>query len=198
MDALSQYSGRLERALEIAAVAHKDQLRKGTEVPYVVHPVHVGILLMKYGFGEDVVVAGLLHDVVEDTTVSADDIEASFGAAVARLVASVTEQKTEPSADGTPSKRPWRVRKEDQLRVLEGSCRDVAAIKAADALHNCQSTLRDLERRGTAAWERFRSPPEEQLWYMRSVARCVRSRLGEHPLVQELEQVIDRLAAFVT
>lgn len=190
------YSRTLDRALELAAEAHREQVRKGTGVPYVMHPVHVSILLMKHGFPEAVVVAGLLHDVVEDTNVSLESIEGAFGSEVAALVGSVTEIKTE-TAGGAEVRRPWRIRKEEQLLRLDAAPPLTAALKAADAIHNCESTLRELDRVGPEAWERFRAPPEDQLWYFRSIATRVRKRLGDHPIARELEATIERLAARV-
>src|SRR5439155_8577255 len=142
------YSRPLDEALALAATAHREQRRKGSDIPYIQHPVHVGILLLKHGFAEDVVIAGLLHDVVEDTSVGIEHIAGRFGAEVARLVGGVTEQK----ADEGGAERPWRVRKEEQLQHLQKADAPAAALKAADALHNCQTTLADVRAQGAAAW----------------------------------------------
>src|SRR5438477_6239669 len=126
---MATFSERLDRALIVAARAHRDQRRKGSDVPYVQHPAHVAILLLKCGLPEDVAIAGVLHDVVEDTDVSLDAIRAEFGDAVASLVDAVTEKKLEGAAP-----RPWRVRKEEQLAKIATASFEVAALKAADAL----------------------------------------------------------------
>jgi (p)ppGpp synthase/HD superfamily hydrolase len=195
---MKAYSRALDRALEVAAVAHRDQVRKGGKLPYVTHPVHVAILLLKYGFPEEVIIAGVLHDVVEDTDVTIGSIAEQFGNGVAVLVSQVTEQKLD-SIGGEP--RPWRARKEEQLRRLGQApmvlARNVAALKAADALHNCETTLRDVQTLGAAAWERFRAPAEEQLWYYGSLTSFVEAALGDHPLAQELRQTVDALARTV-
>jgi (p)ppGpp synthase/HD superfamily hydrolase len=193
------YSPALDRALALAARAHREQVRKGSSVPYILHPVHVAIILLKHGFPEEVAIAGVLHDVVEDCDVTPDEIRSSFGDAVAGLVLGVTETKEEEAPGTAPVARPWRVRKEEQLAHLARATPEGAALKAADSLHNCESTLADLggkdlaERRAT--WSRFNAPPEDQIWYYRAVARTVRDRLGDHPLARELEAAVERLAA---
>ena len=83
------FSPRYDAALILAAVAHRNQLRKGSDLPYIAHPVHVSVILIQHGFGEDMAIAGLLHDVVEDTDVPIEAICAEFGPEIARLVAAV-------------------------------------------------------------------------------------------------------------
>ena len=101
-------------------------------VPYIVHPMHVAMILRTHGFDEDLVIAGLLHDTVEDCAIDPAAIEAQFGPGVGALVGAVTEQKTD--ADG--ERRPWRDRKLDQLAHLRTGDARIAALKCADALHN--------------------------------------------------------------
>jgi hypothetical protein len=113
---------------------------------------------------------------------------------VAELVAAVTETKTEASSDPV---RPWRVRKEEQLAHLAQATREVAALKAADALHNCHSTLRDLDESGPVAWQRFNAPARDQAWYYRSIAEHVGERLGDHALARELREAAFELASRV-
>jgi (p)ppGpp synthase/HD superfamily hydrolase len=187
------YSPLLDRALALSASAHRHQVRKGSDVPYIQHPVHVAILLLKHGFPETVVIAGLLHDVVEDTGTPLSAIEERFGPEVAALVNSVTEQKTD--GEGGPE-RPWRVRKEEQLAHLVHADAHGAALKAADALHNCRTTLADLSRVGLAAWARFKAPAGEQIWYYGRIAALCRDRLGPHPLCDELDEAVAGLARF--
>jgi (p)ppGpp synthase/HD superfamily hydrolase len=193
------YSDALDRALAFAARAHRAQVRKGGDVPYVQHPVHVAIILLKHGFPEHVSIAGLLHDVVEDCDVALDEVAREFGADVAALVAGVTEQKKDEGPAQAPAVRPWRVRKEEQLAHLARAEPFGAALKAADALHNCQTTLRDLEGRSDEerrrSWSRFNAPAADQVWYYREVARTVGERLGAHPLAAELTAAVERLAA---
>jgi (p)ppGpp synthase/HD superfamily hydrolase len=184
------YSERLDRALALAARAHRDQVRKGSDIPYLQHPAHVAIVLLKAGAPEDVAVAAVLHDVVEDTGVSLDAIRAEFGDAVAAIVDAVTETKSE----GSGKTRPWRTRKEEQLAKLARGPREAALVKTADALHNCASTVRDVRTNGAAAWARFNAPRDEQIWWYRAIVSAVGARLGDHALVRELARMVDELA----
>mgnify|MGYP001205153280 FL=1 len=184
------YSPRYDEALKLAARAHRSQLRKGTDVPYIAHPVAVSVILIRHGFGEDLAIAGLLHDVVEDCGVPLAQIESAFGPAVARLVAAVSETKAEAGVE-----RPWEQRKAEQLERLRAAGPDVAALKAADALHNARSVLADLRESGPGVWSRFKRGAGPTLWYYREVLGGVRAWLGDHPLARELAAAIDDLAA---
>ena len=185
---MATFSPTLDRALAVSATAHRNQERKGSRVPYIIHPVHVAILLMRHDFPEEVIVAALLHDVVEDTTLTIEDIARDFGPEVARLVAAVSEQKLE----GTEL-LPWRHRKEAQLAHLKSADRHIAAIKTADALHNLRATLADLHRQGNQVWQRFRGSQTEHLWYYESLSEVLKSKLGDHPLSHELAHAISEL-----
>lgn len=189
------YSIVLERALAVAATAHREQVRKGSQVPYIMHPVHAAMILLKYQFPEEAVVAAVLHDVVEDTDVKLPFIEAEFGAAVARIVDDVSEKKVAPSVDGAPPvKLPWRTRKQEQLERLANADALAAAVKTADALHNCHSMLLDLAKQGAELWQRFRGTQEDQLWYYTAMAALLRQRLGGHPICDELDAAVAQLA----
>jgi (p)ppGpp synthase/HD superfamily hydrolase len=182
------YSERYNAALTLAAAAHQGQMRKGSDVPYIVHPVHVSTILLRHGFSEDVVIAGLLHDVVEDQDVPLADIEADFGFEVAEMVAVLTEQKREGDVE-----RPWEVRKQEALSELQRASPEAVAAKAADVIHNAHALAADLRRDGPVVWRRFKRGPEETIWYYRSVAEIVRSCWGTHPLCDELEGAIQDL-----
>jgi (p)ppGpp synthase/HD superfamily hydrolase len=183
------FSPRLDAALAFAARAHRSQVRKGTDVPYIVHPVQVSLILLRHGFDEDLAIAGVLHDTIEDCGASPDAIAAQFGDGVADLVLAVSETKQEGG-----QRRPWRARKEEQLAHLAAASARVAALKAADALHNAASTVADLHAHGPRAWARFNAGAEESLWYYREVARLCGERLGEHALAGELAAIVDEMA----
>jgi (p)ppGpp synthase/HD superfamily hydrolase len=182
---MTAYSQRYEAALILTARAHRHQNRKGSDIPYIVHPVHVSLILLRYGFAEDVVIAGLLHDVVEDQPVPLSDIEAQFGPEVAQMVASVTEQKQENGRE-----RRWEDRKREALDELSRASTETLAIKAADALHNTRVLAFDLRRMGPSLWSYFTRGPQGSLWYYRSLAEIVRKHLDAHPLVDELDEAI--------
>jgi (p)ppGpp synthase/HD superfamily hydrolase len=210
------YSGRLDEALVLAAAVHQVQVRKGTAVPYIIHPYQVALILDRHGWPEDVVVAGALHDVLEDAKcensefrqrlrtacpglIGAPDdeggfrralgehIREAFGGAVLEFVAHVTEDKW--SEQGM--RRPWKTRKLEQLETVKKAGREVAALKAADVVHNAQSIARDLRTMGASVMARFNAEPGEILWHYRSMAELVGTALGaDDPLARELAGVV--------
>jgi (p)ppGpp synthase/HD superfamily hydrolase len=213
----SKYSERIDTALRVAAAAHHEDVRKGTAVPYVMHPFHVGLILDRHGFAEDVVIAGVLHDVLEDPDYAAESVQSrlravcpplaeapveghgfkdafiahlqkAFGTAALELVEHVSERKLDESG----AKRPWRARKEDQLASLVSASEGVCALKAADCLHNLHALTRDVRANGAGTMDRFNASSEETVWYHQSVADAVAARLGaDQPLVVELRAVLD-------
>lgn len=185
---MAAFSARYDAALTFAARAHRDQLRKGTDIPYIAHPVHISILLIRHGFDEDLAIAGLLHDVVEDCGIALDTIAAQFGERVARLVGAVSEEKT---ADGV--ELPWEQRKQAKLAHLREGGRDVAALKAADAIHNARAISADLSLVGPSLWSRFKRGPEQTLWYYREILDGVRPWLDDHPIMVELTAAVEEL-----
>lgn len=217
----SAYSEKIDAALRLAAAAHYQDMRKGTEIPYAMHPFHVALILDRHGFGEEVVIAGLLHDVLEDprfeTRVVQDRLRSvfpalgpampgdprfidrvvgfianAFGSRVLELVVHVTEKK----ADASGERRPWRTRKEEQLAAMAGADADVCALKAADCLHNLRSVAREVREHGTDTLVRFRGGPDGSRWYYSGIVDRVVPTLGpDHPLSRELAQA---LAEFVS
>ncbi len=151
---------RLERAMRFAAQAHAGQLRKSSETPYFEHVAAVALILDRGGFSEDVVIAGLLHDVVEDTPTSFEHVASLFGATVSELVRHCSEVKT----DAHGKKRPWIDRKRDHLAALVEAPTDARAIILADKLHNLISIELDLQDR-RPVWTQFSALREKVLWY---------------------------------
>lgn len=187
------YSERYEAALILAAREHRAQNRKGTSIPYITHPVHVSLILARYGFSDQVVIAGLLHDIVEDQDYPLALIEAEFGDEVAEIVAALSEQKRDVM--GHP--RPWLERKQEGLEKLRRASLGAVAVKAADVLHNARALETDLRSEGAAVWGRFNADPLSSLWYYRSIAQIVRERLGDHPLTAELEEAVNALEPLI-
>lgn len=143
----------VDRALALAARWHAGQTRKGKDIPYIQHPVAVGMLLDRLGYDDEVIAAGLLHDVVEDAGVPIDEIARQCGPRVGALVAHCTEQKL----DASGTKRPWLERKADHLRLIAHAPPEARAILLADKWHNLFSTNADLDA-GEPVWSRFNAP----------------------------------------
>jgi len=182
---MNGYSERYDAALALAAGAHVGQTRKGSTVPYIVHPVHVSVILIRYGFPEDVAIAGLLHDVVEDQDYPLSDIEAQFGPAVADMVAAATERKREA---GQP--RRWEDRKREALDHIRHASADAVAVKAADVLCNARAMASALRQQGASVWNYFSRGPEQSIWYYRSLSDLARERMAGHPMLAELDEAV--------
>jgi len=187
------YSRAYEEALRLTIVAHREQRRKGSGLPYSIHPIHVSVILLRHGFATNVAIGGLLHDLVEDQDFDLEEIGQRFGPQVSEIVEALTEQKR--NEDG--ERRPWPVRKREALEKLEGASTEAAAVKAADALHNAESFREDLRRYGPDMWRHFNRGPEEQLAYYRRIASLSEEKLGSHPLVQELKDAVEGLATAI-
>lgn len=183
------FSARYDAALAFAAQAHRAQVRKGTTIPYIAHPFHVSLLLIRHGFSEDLAIAGVLHDVIEDCGVSPQQIEQLFGETVRRLIVAVSAPT---SADN--SELPWEERKRAQLELLRAGGPDVAALKAADAIHNARSILADYAAIGDQVWLRFKRGATSIIQHYQQVCRVIQDQLGEHPIALELAAAVDELS----
>lgn len=171
-------SSRFERALRWAAEGHRDQLRKGSGVAYLTHVVAVASALDRSGFTEDVVIAGLLHDLVEDTDATLDEVRERFGPFVAELVGYCSEVKL----DASGKKRPWEDRKRDHLAALANAPVEAKGIVLADKLHNLLSIQIDLEE-GREVWNLFNASRARVLGYYRaSLTACQ----GDDPRLSRL------------
>lgn len=171
--------------------AHGGQTRKGSDVPYASHLLGVASLVLEAGGDEDMAIAGLLHDTIEDTETTAPDIAATFGPRVAAIVEGCTDTDEMP-------KPPWRARKERYLAHLRSPATppDVLAVSRADKLHNARSMLMDCRALGDDFWIRFNADVGEQLWYLSSLVDIFTDRLPG-PMTDELRRVRDELAAVV-
>jgi (p)ppGpp synthase/HD superfamily hydrolase len=174
---------------------HRDQTRKGNDVPYVSHLLAVAALVLEYGGTEDQAIAGLLHDALEDQPdrTSTTEIATRFGDDVARIVAGCSDTTPDEMRHGRP---PWLLRKQRYLDHLEIVTEDVLLVSCADKLHNAQSILRDLRTLGAGTWARFNAGRDDQLWYLRSLAAVFARRLPGS-LADELARTvaeIERLA----
>jgi predicted enzyme related to lactoylglutathione lyase len=191
------YDDLYEEALRLAARAHRGQVRKGTDLPYITHPMQVSAVLLRHGFPTELAIAGLLHDVVEDQGIALGDIERRFGVQVAEIVATLSERKTEGEGDTWGETRPWQVRKEEAVDQIRRADAKAAAVKAADTLHNAQSIAFDLRCEGDIVWQRFTRGPDEMLSYYTQIVHVAREKLGDHALVRETAAAVQKLAQMV-
>lgn len=149
----------LHKAIEFAAVKHRDQKRKGSDTPYIVHPVEVMLFLTECGCSAETVAAGVLHDTLEDTETTLEELKENFGTAVAELVAAESEDKS----------KSWQERKQATIDSLKTAGRETKMICLADKLSNLQSMVYDFATVGDKLWSRFSADKEHVAWYYRGV-----------------------------
>jgi len=153
----------IHEAIIFATRKHAGQVRKGTEIPYITHPMEVMQILTASGCTEEVIIAGILHDVLEDTKTSPMEIMDLFGENILKLVAAESEDKS----------KTWKERKQatiDRLKVAE---KDVLNICFADKLSNLRSMAADKAAVGDKLWERFNASKQYIEWYYREIDRLV-------------------------
>ncbi len=178
------FSAVVNRALEIAAVAHEGHYRKnpGEKIPYVSHAVMVGYLLQKAGYDEDVVTAGILHDVLEDTHYPRERLIQEFGDQIVEWVEWVTERD---------KSLPWERRKENYLRQLMDAPPEAIAVAVADKIHNLQSILAAVKR-GEDIWGRFSRDRQTTLTNLEKVLKVAERHRGD-PLVSEFHDLVEQI-----
>jgi (p)ppGpp synthase/HD superfamily hydrolase len=186
------FSPLVERALRRAARAHRDHLRKASDLPYVTHLAGVALILARAGFDDEhVLAAALLHDVVEDTPCSLDELAAEFPPAVIEMVRALTERKYE--RDGR--RRSWIDRKQEHLAQVAAAPAAARAIVLADKLHNLGAMVYDLAA-GDELWSRFGAAPAQLLWYHRSMIDASAQNDPElQPLRDACNGLLDQVAA---
>ena len=165
-------SALIFHAIQFASAAHAGQYRKGTRVPYLIHPLRVSQVLVEAGCSEDLAVAAVLHDTVEDCFVTYDQIRRLFGENVSRLVESATEPDKSAS---------WEHRKQHTLHFLETASDEMLLLSIADKLDNIRSIREDLSLNGELAWTRFKRGRESQRWYYESLSEVFSTRMQSDP-----------------
>lgn len=155
---------RLDQAIKYAVDCHAGQRRKGSGRPYILHPLEVMTILNGMGADTDLLIAGLLHDTIEDTGATREDIRSRFGENVARLVTAHTEDKS----------RSWQERKSAAIEEVRQADRRLALLIMADKLSNLRSMERDFDAVGEKLWEYFHAPKDRQAWYYTEITGALK------------------------
>ena len=145
----------LEKAIHFATSKHAGQLRKGTTIPYIVHPLETMNILRAMNADTNLLIAGLLHDTVEDTDTTAEKIAEIFGTDVAALVNGHSQEKS----------KTWEERKTHAIKELAEASRRMKMLVMADKVSNLRSIAADYRAIGDELWKRFNAPVEKQAWY---------------------------------
>ena len=183
---------RVAKALALAVQAHDGQKRKGTDIPYVAHPMGVASIALDYGATEDQAIAALLHDVLEDGGPQfVSVIREGFGEAVLAIVEGCTDGV--PDAQGR--KADWKERKRSYLDHLETAADEIILVSGADKLHNARAIVSDLQSVGPTVFDRFSAGRDGTLWYYRQLAKIFSIRRA--PMAMQLDATVaemERLA----
>jgi (p)ppGpp synthase/HD superfamily hydrolase len=199
---ITGYSDRINHALAFAAKHHDQQVRKGTRLPYITHPANVAIILTRYGQDDDTVVAGILHDVVEDCVRDGwtretleSRIADKFGTHVLETVLAVTNRREDD--DGVTLSSADK--KRDYLERLARASAQARWVCAADKIHNGSSILTDLRRalEPERYWERYNVGREGTIQFYRAVHARLQALGFEAPIMEELDDVARALEAWL-
>lgn len=185
-------TSRLERAIRVAATAHRHHMRKVSTTPYIIHPYSVMLLASTDTDDEDTLIACLFHDILEDVPehYPRQTMLSEFGERVTRIVEDVS--KDDQITD-------WRQRSEAYLDHLENAaCNEAVLVSLADKTHNLLSTLHDYREIGPAVWDRFNSSEAQQLWWYQSIQDITRQRQPNLSLHSRYKDYVDTLQRILT
>lgn len=181
---MARLTARFDDALKYAHDIHRDQVRKGTQSPFISHLMGVASIVLDDGGGEDEAIGALLHDAAEDQggRPRLEEIRTRFGDAVAKIVEDCTDSWQTP-------KRAWIDRKREYVEHAGSLAPASLRVSSADKVHNAYAILRDLRNSGDQVWERFNAPADDVVAYYESLVKAFR-HAGGGRLVDELDRIV--------
>lgn len=183
-----QKQSLLDQAIVFATEAHAGQTRKGCHIPFILHPLETAAIAATVTDDEEVLAAAVLHDTVEDTDATVEQIRSRFGPRVAELVAGESENKREDR----PAEETWKVRKQETLEHLKTAPREIKIITLGDKLSNMRALYRDRLVLGDRLWDRFnQKDPKEHAWYYAGIAQRL-SEFAGTPAYEEYLQLVEK------
>tara|TARA_B100000959_G_C14990321_1_gene627602 strand:+ start:1705 stop:2331 length:627 start_codon:yes stop_codon:yes gene_type:complete len=186
--------GLIEKAEEFATEAHKGQKRKGgKDVPYITHPLAVAEILKSINAPAEIVIGGILHDVVEDTDITLHEIGQKFGKQVMTIVDYVTEKDTTFPVKGIERKKSWKSRKVEYIYRIKDAPYQAVIVAAADKLHNLRDTLEDFEKHGDGVWKMFNSQKDSQFWYYTTLISVFHKREVPEVILDEMRMALSKI-----
>lgn len=174
---------RLDYAILFATKAHDGQRRKTDNVDMIFHPFTVGMILQKEKMDEDTVIAGILHDVVEDTKYSIEDIEYLFGKNVRNKVEEVTENK----------KLEWKERKKEAIEKIRTASLEGKMIECADKINNLESLYDLINEKGEIVWNSFNKPYQDQKWYYTEMYKALIENVKYNNLFNRYKIILEKI-----
>ncbi len=188
-----KYTERLDKAIRVATYAHRNQVRKGSKLPYIVHPYGVMIIASSVTDDEDILIACLFHDILEDVPKDYPEtrMQKEFGKRVVAIVKDVTKDD---------SLTDWHKRSKAYLNHLENEASDEAVIvSASDKINNIMSMITDYEKVGDDLWKIFSTKSSaDQLWWYESILQVILKRNVPVELSNMLSEKVATLKTIVT
>ena len=179
----------LDRAIVFAVQAHAGTERRGKGFPYIVHPMEAMAIVSTMTADQELLAAAALHDTVEDTDVTVEELRAQFGDRIASLVA----QESDQMPAGVSEEESWRARKQAGIDRLASVSREVKMVTLGDKLSNMRAIARDYAEKGDELWNLFHSKdPKEHAWRYRRLAAAL-SELQDTAAYQEFVSLIDQV-----
>ena len=176
----------LDKAIVFATKAHEGQLRKGTDIPYILHPLEAASIVATMTTDDEILAGAVLHDVVEDTNTTIEQICDLFGERVAEFVDFESEDKRKD----LPASITWTIRKHENIRRLRNAPVDALMITLGDELSNVRAIKRDFDALGDEIWQRFsQKDKKEHYWYYKHLLLRL-SQLEEHQAYKELFELL--------
>ncbi len=174
----------IDKAIMFATKAHEGQVRKGTERPYIVHPLEVGRIVASMTEDEEVISAAILHDTIEDCEgITEEVICREFTKRVAELVEKESEDKS----------KTWMERKGATIKRLKTACKEVQMISLADKLSNMRDINRDYPKCGEQLWQRFRMKDKEKIgWYYKGIRDSLQGSMKDSPVYIEYCELVEK------
>ena len=174
---------KIDKAILFATKAHDGQRRKTDDVAMIFHPYTVAMILQYNKMNEDTVIAGILHDVVEDTKFTINDIKNEFGNNVAKIVDEVTENKA----------LPWKKRKIEAIDKIRTASFEGKMVECADKINNLETLHELIQTKGNDVWKSFNKPYEDQKWYYSQMYNAVVENTKENNLIIRYKNILNKI-----
>lgn len=181
-----------DKALTFAKKAHQGQFRKGTNMPYIIHPIETAEIVKNMTNDAEIIAAAFLHDVIEDTDITEEEIKKEFGQRVLNLVLAESEQRGK-ELQAMSMEESWEIRKKEKLEKLKLESEEVKIIALGDKLSNIRAIKKDYAELGEKLWNRFhQKDKQKQGWYYHELVEvlCSLNRFEEW---QEFKRLVEEV-----
>ena len=172
----------VQKALRIMLLAHGQQVRKTDGSPYIIHPMMVAKKLARLGFSDETIAAALVHDVLEDTDVTEQQLRQELGDKVVDIILPLSEDK----------KLEWETRKKKYINDVKNASVETKAVSIADKIHNLESIIETHKTMGSDIWPKFNRGKEQKMWFEREMLKAFQES-WEHPMIAEYEKLIKQV-----